>query len=183
MTDSLILAGGKSTRFKSDKALEKFNSNDLTNVEYIARTTLSYVDHCYVSTNKNNYQVIKKLFSHDSKITVISDIKPFIDCGPMSAVWSYFKVTKQSLSEVVIIATDYLISKETIAFICQKRGYLKVDQVPFYTCCHLILQQKNLIKQFDSKNLRWRDFINESQCLPIVFNGKIKNINYRSDLT
>ncbi|MFC6322354.1 NTP transferase domain-containing protein [Companilactobacillus baiquanensis] len=179
MTDSLILAGGKSTRFNSDKALAHFNDLIIPNVKYTANLTIPYVDQCFISTNANNYQTIKKLFS---KQVVIQDVEPLIDCGPMSALWSYFKITKKNAADLLVIATDYIIDESAIDCLSKNVGYIEIKRVPYYTCCHLKIKLELLEKYIRQKNYRWRSLLNEANCQEIQFNGNVKNINYPEDL-
>lgn len=180
MTDSLILAGGKSTRFKSDKALAHFNDVIIPNVKFIANLTTSYVDRCFVSTNKNNYQAVSSLFHDETQI--IKDVAPLIDCGPMSALWSYFEATHKNTADLLVIATDYIIDESAINFLNGNIGYIEIKRVPYYTCCHLKLKIELLEKYIDQKNYRWHSLLNEANCKPLNFNGQLKNINYPEDL-
>ncbi|WP_125711721.1 NTP transferase domain-containing protein [Companilactobacillus kedongensis] len=180
MIDSLILAGGKSTRFKSDKALAHFNDVVIPNVKYTASLTDSYVDKCFVSTNVNNYHTIQNLFSNN--VEVIKDIEPMVDCGPMSALWSYFQQTNKQEAELLVIATDYIIDSDAISFLKQDIGYIEIKRLPYYTCCHLKINIELLKQHIDQKNYRWRSLLKETNCQPRNFSGHLKNINYPEDL-
>ncbi|MFD1418072.1 NTP transferase domain-containing protein [Companilactobacillus keshanensis] len=180
MIDSLILAGGRSTRFKNDKALAHFNNVVIPNVKYTASLTIPFVNKCYVSTNENNYHMIQNLFSND--VTVMKDTEPMIDCGPMSAVWSYFKETNKEEVELLVIATDYIIDATAINFIRQDIGYIEIKQLPYYTCCHLKINIELLKRHINKKDYRWRTLLSEANCRPRNFSGYLKNINYPEDL-
>lgn len=180
MTDGLILAGGKSTRFKSDKALAHFNDIVIPNVKYTADLTTAYVDKTFISTNKNNYQSVNSLFNDETH--VIQDIEPLIDCGPMSALWSYFETTHKSTADLLVIATDYIIDETAVKFLSENVGYIKIKRVPYYTCCHVKLKIELLKKYIGQKNYRWHSLLEEANCKPLNFNGQLKNINYPEDL-
>ncbi|APX72661.1 NTP transferase domain-containing protein [Companilactobacillus allii] len=180
MTDSLILAGGKSTRYKSDKALAHFNDVIIPNVKYTADLTLPFVDNCFVSTNKTNNGAINELLDH--KITVIPDVYPMIDCGPMSALWAYFQATQTTNADLLVIATDYIIKSDAIKFLNENDGYIKIKQVPYYTCCHLKINIDILMKYVNLKSYRWRSLLNDANCQAQDYGGYLKNINYPEDL-
>jgi len=181
MTDSLILAGGKSTRFKSDKALAHFNDIFIPNVKYTADLTLPFVDHCYVSTNQNNYSNIDNLFN-DSKVQVIQDVEPMIDCGPLSALWSYFDTVQTKQADLIVVATDYIIDQRAIEFLSQNLGYIKIKSLPYYTCCHLTINMELLKQHMKSHNYRWRSLLSDADCVAQDYDGNLKNINYPEDL-
>lgn len=181
MTDSLILAGGRSSRFRSDKALAHFNDLSIPNVKYTADLTLPYVDHCYVSTNSNNHHFISNLFDN-SKITVIQDQEPLIDCGPISALWSYFQQSDKTIADLIVIATDYRIDQSAVEFLSEDFGYIKIKRLPYYTCCHLKIKIDLLRQQMNDQNYRWRSLLDKSDCRARNYEGNLKNINYPEDL-
>ncbi|KRK65733.1 molybdopterin-guanine dinucleotide biosynthesis protein A [Companilactobacillus tucceti DSM 20183] len=180
MTDSLILAGGKSTRFKSDKALAHFNDVVIPNVKYTADLTSPLVKNCFVSTNSNNHSTVKNLFNN--QVNVIQDVAPLIDCGPMSALWSYFKTTNKTSADLIVVATDYIIDKSAIEFLSLETGYIKIKSVPYYTCCHLNIKIELLKKYMTEQNYRWRSLLKDANCPARNFDGRLKNINYLEDL-
>ncbi|WP_125565178.1 molybdenum cofactor guanylyltransferase [Companilactobacillus insicii] len=181
MTDSLILAGGKSTRFRSDKALENFNDSAIPNVEYTANLTLPFVNNCYVSANYKNFKTINNLFN-DSKVTVINDQEPLIDCGPLSALWAYFQQTNQTKADLMIIATDYIIDQRAVQFLAEESGYIKIKSLPYYTCCRLKINISLVKQHITEHNYRWRNLLQDAGCLGRDYDGKLKNINYPEDL-
>ncbi|WP_125588627.1 NTP transferase domain-containing protein [Companilactobacillus jidongensis] len=181
MTDSLILAGGKSTRFQTDKALAHFNNKYIPNVQYTADLTPPFVDNCYISTNQNNNLAIDNLFT-DTKIQVIPDVEPMIDCGPLSALWSYFYTTRVEQADLLVIATDYIIDQKTIEFLSEDSGYIKIKSLPYYTCCHLMIKIDLLKQHIDKHDYRWRSLLVDANCIARDYEGNLKNINYPEDL-
>lgn len=184
MTDGLILAGGKSTRYKSDKALAHFNTRVLTNVEYTAEQLLPFVDRCFISTNKNNNHDIRKLFYGVNNINVIEDQEPMVDKGPISALWSYFVSTNNDFADLMVLATDYKnINPTVLKLISDNTAYIQCENEDLYTFCHIQISYRDFRHQLRARHFRWYDVLETSHCDTVkIANFKIKNINYQEDL-
>lgn len=184
MTDGLILAGGKSTRYQSDKALAHFNTRVLTNVEYTAEKLLPFVDRCYISTNQNNNHAIRRLFYDVKDIEVIQDQKPLIDRGPISALWSYFQETGNDRANLIVLATDYKnINQTMLKLIANQNAYINCSGEPQYTFCHIDLSLRQFKNQLRNRHFRWQDVLKTANCDTVFLaNYQIKNINYQEDL-
>ena len=118
----------------------------------------------------------------DNNSIVIPDVAPMIDCGPMSALWSYFQITQLVEADLLIVATDYIIDQNAIRFLSSDFGYIKIKQVPYYTCCHLRLNIKMLEKYVNLRSYRWYSLLNDAGCQARSYDGYLKNINYPEDL-
>lgn len=184
MTDGLILAGGKSTRYQSDKALAHFNTRVLTNVEYTAEKLLPFVDQCFVSTNKNNNHAIKRLFYDVNRLQVIQDQEPLLDRGPISALWSYFQYTGKKQADLMVLATDYKnINHTVLKLISDKNAYIQCGDECLYTFCHIKISKRDFQNQLRNHHFRWQDVLQTAHSDTVyIANYKIRNINYQEDL-
>ncbi|MQS45900.1 NTP transferase domain-containing protein [Companilactobacillus mishanensis] len=184
MTDGLILAGGRSTRYQSDKALAHFNTRVLTNVEFTTKQVLPFVEHCYVSTNETNNRPIRQFFFNVNRVSTIQDQAPLIDKGPVSALWSYFQETGNQDADLLVVATDYKnIDQNVLKLISNKIPYIQCGEESYYTFCHIQINSNDFRRQMRNRNYRWQNILRISNCETVyIANSNIKNINYQEDL-
>ena len=99
---ALILAGGRSKRFGSPKALATLNNK--TFIEIIYNILTSAVEEVYVNTREEIKENIINILNIN-KEDIILDERDLPCRGPLRGVISFFKYTNKS--KVLLVAVDY----------------------------------------------------------------------------
>jgi len=179
----IILAGGKSSRFGSDKALFEFNGKKL--VEYSIEILTPLCGNLLLSTNQPEKFVFTELEN-------ITDIYP--NCGPVGGIHSC--LLKSNTEHNLVIGCDLpWLETSLFHFLLQKsfgyqvvmpshNGFRETMASYFHKSCADTLEQAlndKCYKIFDAiKSLKtyYPDITNENFYSEKLFS----NINYRGDI-
>lgn len=179
MTVGIILAGGHSSRFGSDKALYF----DALYKEYwvcLAYQKLAALtDTVFICGNANNQQALKNILPKSA--IVLTDCLPFIDCGPLSALYAAASQNQcgTTRQDYLILAVDYPdISQDSLSTLLSKRNcYLQdANQKNHYTVAHLSFCKDDLT-YFLTKNKRMKNFLAYLLAIPIFADQNVVNQN------
>lgn len=160
----LVLAGGRSRRFGSDKALFH-EPNHPTQVQQMVAVLKPLVQQVFVSTNANNQVAITALFQSDPSVTVLTDIEPFIDQGPLGGLYAVCTYLQQT-SEFLMVPTDYPnLETNTLAELLPQPCYPVVAGQSHQTIAHFQTDQKQVRTFLETGQRRMRLFLeNMSHC-------------------
>lgn len=179
----LILAGGKSLRFKSDKALYYLPNRNQTNVELAVNNLRPFCSKVFISANQKNFPKIKQLFNKQKDIKVICDQETYQGLGPLSGIYSFLKEFDQSV-EFLTIAVDYpYLTKEEIWPLLSKDSYLITEKKPHFSLFHLYGNCRQVTSFLAKGDLRLKDFVTKF-CRPVkVRDSKhLINLNYQNEV-
>lgn len=147
MLSAVILAGGKSSRMKRDKAFIEFNKEKLINV--IGKKFSEFCDEILVSVGKNiDSKKYKKLINFNAKI--VND--KIENKGPIIGILSSFKVAKNEY--VAISSCDSpFIKKEVYEFLLKKAknkdgAVVKVEKG--FEPLHAVYKREEMIKAIEN---------------------------------
>lgn len=96
---SIILAGGKSSRFGKNKALEKINNFSI--IEYVYNSVMEFSDEIIISSNTDDYSFLSARIIKDK----------FDNIGPISGVFSSLIESKNEVNLITTCDTP-LLSRE-----------------------------------------------------------------------
>ncbi|MFD1485858.1 molybdenum cofactor guanylyltransferase [Lacticaseibacillus baoqingensis] len=180
--DGLVLAGGRSRRFGSDKALAHFDSQALSNVAHAVFLLKAICQQVYVSCNPANREAIQDSVA-GLAATVIVDREPVLDKGPISGLWAYFATLPRAHADVLIVACDYRgLSLSALAPLVGRFGYLVTPNGTHYTCCRLDVAFTTLEMQVLAKNWHWQELLEIAGCPPLNVSTPLLNVNYPEEL-
>lgn len=184
---ALILAGGKSSRFNSDKSLAHFNSTKYSNIQYLVKTVSPFVQTVFVTTNAQNYNYIKKELFLYKNVIIKADAISSSNIGPLAGIQSIFNYLNDPEINVLILPVDYQgIDAELIQFLTHHpMHFIQQNSRSHFTIGHLILKNDILIQFLNQKNYRLRDYLLKCGNTAISYPYKsplLKNINYEEDL-
>lgn len=175
----LILAGGQSRRFGSDKALYTLPQQRKTNVELAFEKISPYCKTVYISTNSDNQGAIKRLFNTNPNAKIITDKEPYVGHGPLSGL--YALLTQVQAADVLMMAVDYpYTTRQEIEKLLPLPSYLVTPTTSHYAIAHLKITLKQLEKALQQNNWQLGNFIKD-YCKPIKVDDSptLVNMNYR----
>ena len=152
----LILAAGKSSRMKVDKAF--INYHEKPQFEYAANQLLPFVDNVIISGKENitygNFKVVpdQQEFENNGPIGgLLSAMKFYPDCSFFLLGCDYPYLSNESLK---ILKVNFLESKKSVCFLNNINGYLE-PLVAIYSSQDL----KKLMPFWQSKQTSLRHFL------------------------
>ena len=177
----LILAAGKSSRMKVDKAFVRYH--DQPQFEYAANQLMPFVEEVFISGKENNDY---------GNFEVIFDQKEFENNGPISGLLSAFQLYPNcsifllgcdypylSIEVLKLLNDKFLESKKSVCFMNNTNGYLE-PLVAIYTADDL----KKLMDFWQSKQTSLRHFLESINplILPAPHNNDILSIDIPTTL-
>lgn len=114
----LVLAGGKSTRMKQDKATLDIHGK--SQVAFCYELLTPYCDQVFVSTRKDQPEAFKL-----RDFLQVNDIEPFINIGPLGGILS--AMTQHPEADWFVVACDLpYLDQKTIKHLIHKRNRKKM---------------------------------------------------------
>lgn len=164
----LVLAGGRSRRFGSDKALFH-QPKQPPQVQQMVTILRPLVTHIFVSVNVNNQQAITELFQNDADVTVLADVPPFIDQGPLGGLYAVCARLKRPTT-FLMVPTDYPdLETDTLAELLTQPCYPVVAGQSHQTIAHFQTDQAQIRAFLETGQRRIRLFLeNSSHCQPLT---------------
>lgn len=181
MTIGIILAGGASRRFGSDKSLYF----DLRKHDYwvkLAYAKLSAVcQQVVISANRSNHRQLQELLP---EALVLIDAQPYEDRGPLGGL---YQVAGQfnGTQDYLILAVDYPdLETDTLHTLLQQPNCyaVDIDQRAHYTVAHLTFSQADVAHIFNEGQQRMKDLLAYLQATPRQVSKTLKNANHKGDL-
>ncbi len=175
----LILAGGQSRRFGTDKALFQAPGQSAQVVQ-VAEAMASNVRQIIISANNDNCKALSQLFKHQPHVTIIKDQAPYTGQGPLSGIYAAC-VHENRPVQFLMAATDYnhlesdLLAKLSTVPNC----YATLGDRDHYTIAHFetdLARIKAFMAQ-DDRHLK-NFLINVCHCKPYELSEE-----YRQQLT
>ncbi|MTV82162.1 molybdenum cofactor guanylyltransferase [Secundilactobacillus folii] len=178
----IVLAGGTSSRFGTDKALYRFPNQQVNNAQLAVDKLITICDTVLVSANQQNFAELTRQFSASSGVNVISDQPPFEQCGPLSAIYAATCLFEKP-NDYLTLAVDYpLISTEVLATIANHGNcYAATPDADHYTLAHFTVDQQTIKDFLLLDDYRLSYFITEvKNCDPVSFSNAALFINYNT---
>ena len=180
---AVILAGGKSQRMKTDKALIQFNGRTL--LENQVDLLSSVFDTVFISANTKDYSFVDKPIIEDE----------FKDIGPIGGIFSVLRNIETEFAFVLSVDIP-MINKELILFLISENENADIVMPVFNgkyepTCA---IYSKNCIdvieNQIQKKDYKLLNFINRmntkfvdiNEYLPFYSRNLFANLNTPKDL-
>ena len=174
---AIILAGGKSSRMKQDKALVKINGKTLLNLQIETLTPI--FQKIVISANTN----------YNTNFRIIKDINK--DKGPIGGIYSVLQNSETNKNFIIAVDMPY-ITPEIINKLIDNSNNFDIT-IPIIknkiepTCAIYSKNCINIIEhQINVKNYKLTDFITKCNTNYVNFDTNeltfFKNINYPEDL-
>ncbi|AYG01551.1 NTP transferase domain-containing protein [Lactococcus allomyrinae] len=175
MTIGIILAGGKSSRFKNgDKALflDKNSNQTWTEIAYMKLSALT--EKTYIVASHSNLPQIKKQLP---SAHIITDHPLFTGEGPLAGLYTVSSIVTDT-HDYLILAVDYPeISVQSLTeLLSVKNTYIKNN----FTIAHLTFSHTQIQDFLENKNRRMQDFLTSIQATSITLPEiELTNHNYQ----
>jgi len=179
---AIILSGGKSSRFGSDKGLVDFKGKAL--IEYAIKASCSFTKDIIISTNNNAYNRFG--------LPIIKDL--YQNTGPLGGIYSALQASSHDLNLVLPCDTPY-INKALIKILIDHYNHeevliFKTEDGKYHPL--LGLYHKNLLpkmkKSLDQNHFKLIQFIfnRKHTVIPLnkdhSFQESFLNFNHREEL-
>ncbi|MCD2255679.1 molybdenum cofactor guanylyltransferase [Lactobacillus sp. CC-MHH1034] len=181
----LILAGGHSRRFGTDKALFQ-PRGQLPQVQQVYQVLAPLVSKVVISANAQNATALSQLFKSMPEVQIIQDRVPYIDQGPLSGIYATAKQNNLWM-DILLAATDYrALTTDLLRHLkAQKNVYAQVSGQAHYTVSHFETNATQVHHFLQTGNRRLQDFLKQTcHCQPLIlpahYRSQLQNNNQRS---
>ncbi|RDX02492.1 hypothetical protein UR08_02975 [Listeria kieliensis] len=167
---AIVLAGGKSSRFGSDKAFYKPEGNSLCFIEQTVQKLEKFTREIFISVNQAQIQQMEKLFYSKKSVQLVPDLKEVVEYGPLGGLYS---VSQQDASDAgqsyLILPVDLprlteeelkkLARAHNVYAATPQKEHFLVAHLPFFkaeieeSVAHGEHRVKNLLDRLNSKPL------------------------------
>lgn len=178
----LVLAGGKSRRFGTDKALYCFADQTVNNAQLAVDKLTTLCERVLISANSYNVTALKKQFANNHNVQVIMDQPPFEQHGPLSGIYAAACQFKHP-QDYLLLAVDYpLISVGVLQTLANHGNcYATTPNAAHYTLAHFTTDRTTLRDFLLLDDYRLSCFIRETEnCEPVAFSNAELFINYNT---
>lgn len=177
MTIGIILAGGRSRRFKQDKALFYDPYFEQTWVELAAEKIHQLTSTVFISVNQTNAQPIQTLFA-DKPYQIVID--RLTDVGPLGGLLAVAETSGET--DFLLLAVDYpelsVKSLQQLAAFPNRYAVDSQDQ-PHFTVAHLQVDSQKLAAYLNTGNRRLKFFYQQLGATPLELpTAELENHNY-----
>ena len=175
----LVLAGGHSRRYGSDKALARV-VNDQPNVLLAVQRLLPHCQRVVVSVNNHNQAAVRACLGTLENVSLVTDSPTFADQGPLSGILAA-SLTMAGPTSLVVTAVDYpsLPQAGLTALVTHQPFYLQDPNRAHFTLAHLLIDPlvvTNWVRHHSRHRLQ--DFLRAQGCQPLVIDQPLTNLNY-----
>lgn len=178
----IVLAGGQSRRFGTDKATYQLTSLDASNVQLAVSKLLPFCEQVAVSVSHKNQQAIGQQLRAFPRTILIEDHPPFDHHGPLSglvAVTQHFP----GVHDYLMVAVDYpFLRPETVqALADHPQSVIATDDHLHYSLAHFRTDYQTVHAWLAGNKWRLGGFLTECcGCHPLLFplRQEFTNLNY-----
>ncbi|WP_076461385.1 molybdenum cofactor guanylyltransferase [Limosilactobacillus caccae] len=181
----LILAGGQSRRFGTDKALYTIPGQDHSNVQLAVEKLAPFCSTIIVCANAHNQAQITTELTKYQQATVICDQPPYLDHGPLSGIYAASQQFPGK-QEYLMVAVDYpYLTNATIRALARHpHRVIATNKHTHYTLAHFSISDQQVAAWLASGKWRLGEFvIDQCHCQPLIFNNahEFTNLNYSKE--
>jgi molybdopterin-guanine dinucleotide biosynthesis protein A len=178
----IVLAGGQSRRFGTDKATYHLASLDASNVQLAVSKLLPFCEQVAVSVSQKNQQAISQQLQTFPRTILVEDQPPFNHHGPLSglvAVTQHFS----GAHDYLMVAVDYpFLRPETVQVLADHpQTVIATDGHLHYSLAHFRADYQTVHTWLAGNNWRLGAFLAECcRCHPLFFppRQEFTNLNY-----
>lgn len=167
----LVLAGGQSKRFGTDKALYTFADQPVNNAALAVNRLRLICETVLVSASDRNVDALTSQFADAPNVTVVTDQPPFAQHGPLSALYAATTVYPDD-HDYLLLAVDYpRLSEEVLTTLAGVDNcYAVTPDTDHYTIAHLWLSKQAVAAYLNMGSFRLSRFIRDyCQCQQVHF--------------
>lgn len=181
----IILAGGQSKRFGTDKATYHLPGYDASNVQLAVTKLLPYCNQVVVSANVKNQSVIRRQLRDHPAVKLVCDVPPYDQHGPLSGLVAVTSWHPEP-TDYLLLAVDYpdLQTKSIAQLAAHPAAFVADDQHLHFTLAHFRTDHQTLCNWL-RKGGNWRlgtFLIKKCYCHPLhlAAHQELCNLNYRT---
>lgn len=169
----IVLAGGKSTRFGSDKAFFTPEGHDgATFIEMIVKKLIPLQADILISINPSQERAMKQLFAGQSRVKFVIDHENLAEYGPLGGLYSavHLDAADQTASYMIIPVDLPDIRTSDLALLAEAENvFIKTPLQSHYLLAHLPAFRAEIDTCIAKGEHRMRDLLEKLGTKPLHF--------------
>ncbi len=166
---AIILAGGNSTRFGSDKAFYIPAGKTKTWAEELVAKLTPLVTLVYISIQAKQFSKMSTLFSQNEKVKLVVDDPKLTDYGPLGGLYSVSQLLHEENCLITPVDVPNIQTTDFARLLQAQNVYAKTAQHDHYLIAHLPSFKNAITCCIERNEHRVTDLLDKLDSTPLFF--------------
>jgi molybdopterin-guanine dinucleotide biosynthesis protein A len=170
--NAIILAGGKSTRFGSDKAFYIPSNETKTWVELLVAKLIPVSSLIYISIRHEQLQKMHTLFSENKQVCLVTDLNEVADYGPLGGLYSLSRHLNDESCLIVPVDVPHIQTADLKRLCRNNNVYVETAKHKHYLIAHLPSFQTEISSCIQHHEHRVTSLLEKLHTTPLFFENE-----------